>query len=360
MLNDFDPIETWIPMGAVLGGRRPLTYSSRLTDDEMSADLRHENGLTIATAAFAGQRATVASWVAPDGADFDNSTEPAGAGAAESEPGPPVRYVTYMRWTSTGQEDQDVFNLGPASATMDSAACDRACLHAVSDLLCGVDALSAAEAHFSSQLPGYRTVVGRFPTHVEGDRHGLFLLTVWDVGRTIRVVGHCSGYLREADYDATATVMAPDSGPWFRQDIEGQVTALARSLALGRPAPYVLGTDYPGTRLVYEVNARDDDLDVELTGPELLIARRLARCVDRRRAAEADLRWAAAGPVVWTGLSALVEESHAAGDEESELCQELAELNLIEDGFVTLELEDCWIFREGISYDQLIRETTLE
>lgn len=337
-----------------MGAERRVWTSESLSDEEMSPTVRDDGGMTIVAGEFHGHAAQVGTWIGPDGLHLDES-DPATANSAH--PGP-VRYVV-CRTLRYGNEHQDLLNVGEESVEWSSERVERLCRVVLSDLLCGVDGYATAAARFGDQAPTYRTIVCRFPAEHEGVRHGTFLMVLTEGMRQIRVVGQCQTYREAPSYDASALVAADVGDIWFTDEAEMIVRRVASKLMRGAPALYSISDQNTGYRGAYEVNTRQEDPELELTASQRFIARMLARLVDRRRGAEADTAWASAGPVVWPNLTRMVDEANAAWREEEELCSELAEQGLLEDPYAFDSPDDSWIFREGLSYNDLIHSTVL-
>lgn len=337
-----------------MGAERKVWSSESLSDEEMSPTVRDDGGMTIVAGEFHGHAAQVGTWIGPDGLHLDDS-DPATPNSAN--PGP-VRYVV-CRTLRYGNEHQELVNVGAGAVELSDQQVEHLCRAVLSDLLCGVDGYAAAAARFGDQAPTYRTIVCRFPAEHEGVRHGTFLMVLTEGMRQIRVVGQCQTYRQAHSYDASALVAADVGDIWFADEAEMIVRRTAAKLMRGTPALYSISDRNTGYRGAYEVNTRQEDPELELTASERFIARMLARLVDRRRGAEADQTWASAGPVVWPNLTLMVDEANAAWREEEDLCSELAEQGLIEDPYAFDDPDGSWIFREGLSYNDLIHSTVL-
>lgn len=337
-----------------MGAERLVWTSESLSDEEMTPTVRDDGGMTIVAGEFHGHAAQVGTWIGPDGLHLDDY---APATANSANPGP-VRYVV-CRTLRYGNEHQDLLNVGDESVDWSSERVERLCRAVLSDLLCGVDGDSSAAARFEREPARHRTIVCRFPAEHEGVRHGTFLMVLTEGMRQIRVVGQCQTYRREHSYDASALVAADVGDIWFADEAEMIVRRTAAKLMRGTPALYSISDRNTGYRGAYEVNTRQEDPELELTASERFIARMLARLVDRRRGADADYIWASAGPVVWPNLTLMVDEANAAWREEEDLCSELAEHGLLQDPYAFDSPDDSWIFREGLSYNDLIHSTVL-
>lgn len=345
--------EVHVLLGSELGtAHRPVAYSATLSAEEMNPTVRHDDGMTIVVGSFSGHSAQVGTWIGPDGLLLSEAEEAVQTPVSAE----PVRYVV-CQVDQFGMESQDVVSVGSGSVDMPADQVEAMCQSLLSDLLCGVTASAAVEARFGGSVPKDRTIVGRFPAQRNGDRHGTFLLALTQYSRTLRVVGQCQTYLRSHDYDASAWVFAVSSDPMFTDETEMIVRQIARALMNGVPVRHAISDSGAGFPRAYEVNAREEDAELELTAAEWFIARKLARLSDQRRAARADQVWASAGPVVWPGLSELEHEAVEARDEEEGICDELWFGDILESADVFDESIDGWIFREGISYHQLIRKT---
>ena len=332
--------------------RRPILISERLSVEEMAPTVRDDDGMTIVAGGFHGHTAQIGTWVGPDGLHLDES-EPAPPAPHSAEP---VRYVAY-RVVRFGHESHGALNAGPRTVDASDGEVEQLCRAMLSELLCGVDGDTAAAVRFAHEPASYRTIVGRFPPHHDGERHGMFLLMLTEGLRQIRVVGQCQTYRQAHSYDATALAIVPTSDIWFTDEAEMVARRTARALMRGAPALYAISETGAGFRGAYEVNTREENSELELSAAEQFIVRQLAQQVDRRRAAQADQVWASAGPMVWPRLSKLVDEAEEAATREEMLCDELWQCDLVDNLSAHDEAEDAWIFREDIPYGQLVRHT---
>lgn len=265
--------------------RRPILISERLSVEEMAPTVRDDDGMTIVAGGFHGHTAQIGTWVGPDGLHLDES-EPAPPAPHSAEP---VRYVAY-RVVRFGHESHGALNAGPRTVDASDGEVEQLCRAMLSELLCGVDGDTAAAVRFAQEPASYRTIVGRFPQHHDGERHGMFLLMLTEGLRQIRVVGQCQAYRQAHSYDATALAIVPTSDIWFTDEAEMVARRTARALMRGAPALYAISETGAGFRGAYEVNTREENSELEFplpsssssgSSPNRLIAaarRRPTRC----------------------------------------------------------------------------------